>query len=99
MTHVSITEARKRFSALLREVRRGETVLITDRGAPVATIRPVRESRPGESESIARLVRRGVLIPPREPLDLDRCCRLPLPRLPDGVSASDAVSRDREESF
>ena len=99
MRHASITEARNRFSALLREVRRGETVLVTDRGTPIATIRPFPEAAPAEPEGVALLVHRGVATPPRKPLDLDRFLRLRLPRLPAGVSAGDAVIRDREEGL
>lgn len=41
MTSVGIRELRQRASELLRLVRRGETVEITDRGEPVALLTPV----------------------------------------------------------
>jgi prevent-host-death family protein len=50
MRTVSAAEANRDFSKLLRAVREGETVLITARGEPVATLAP-----PGEAlEQAAR---------------------------------------------
>jgi prevent-host-death family protein len=40
MKTISAAEANRHFSKLLREVRAGETVLITSRGEPVAQIVP-----------------------------------------------------------
>ena len=51
MRSASLTEARQNLSAILREVRKGREVILTDRGRPVARIAPViREaSRPFSS--------------------------------------------------
>ena len=40
MKTVSAAEANRHFSKILREVRAGETVLVTSHGEPVATIGP-----------------------------------------------------------
>lgn len=96
MKSASITEARNGFSGLLRQVRLGESVLITDRGKPVARIEPCVTS---EDARIARLEAQGVLRPPREKLDVQAFLKAPRPRLPDGVSASAAVTADRDEGF
>jgi prevent-host-death family protein len=40
MKTVSAADANRHFSKILREVRAGETVLVTSRGRPVATIAP-----------------------------------------------------------
>lgn len=40
MKTVTAAEANRQFSAVLREVARGRSVLITSRGKPVATIAP-----------------------------------------------------------
>jgi prevent-host-death family protein len=40
MKTVTAAEANRRFSKILREVRAGETVLVTSHGEPVATIAP-----------------------------------------------------------
>jgi prevent-host-death family protein len=42
---VTVTAARTRLSALLRQVSRGETVVITRRNQPVATLNPVPRRR------------------------------------------------------
>ena len=44
MKLVSITEAKNGLSSVLEQVRAGETVLITDRGVPIARIGPVAMS-------------------------------------------------------
>ena len=41
MTSVGVRELRQRASELLRQVERGETIEITDRGRPVALLGPV----------------------------------------------------------
>jgi prevent-host-death family protein len=50
MTSVGVRELRQRASELLRQVQRGETIEITDRGRPVALLGPL----PAGSE-LARL--------------------------------------------
>jgi prevent-host-death family protein len=40
MKTVTAAEANRNFSALLKDVARGEKVLVTSRGKPVATIKP-----------------------------------------------------------
>ena len=99
MPSASITEARNGFSELLRRVRLGETVLITDRGTPVARIEPCRTTDAGDPKLVALLARPGVVRPPRETLDVEAFLKTPLPRLPEGVRASDAVTADRDEGF
>jgi len=44
MKTVTASEANRQFSAVLREVAEGRSVLVTSRGKPVATIEPVRQS-------------------------------------------------------
>jgi prevent-host-death family protein len=58
MARVSITEAKNRFSAIIDRVREGETVVVTDRGIPVAEIVPARLS---DDERLARLERKGII--------------------------------------
>lgn len=40
MKTISAAEANRQFSQVLREVREGETFLVTSRGTPVATLLP-----------------------------------------------------------
>lgn len=41
----SVREANQNFSKLIAEVERGETVVVTKNGRPVAEVRPVPEDR------------------------------------------------------
>ena len=86
MKRASISEAKNGLSALLEEVRRGEAVLLTHRGNPVARIESYQATEPTAREAEAELVRRGVADPPRTPLDVERFLAKPVPRLADGIS-------------
>ena len=44
MKTVTAAEANRQFSAVLREVAQGGSVMVTSRGKPVATIEPVRSA-------------------------------------------------------
>jgi antitoxin (DNA-binding transcriptional repressor) of toxin-antitoxin stability system len=48
MIRAGIREARRNLSVLLDEVRKGEEVIITDRGRPVATLSRFDPSRLGK---------------------------------------------------
>ena len=48
MRRAGIREVRQNLSALLEEVRRGEEVIITDRGRPVATLCPYDPAKIGK---------------------------------------------------
>lgn len=48
MTSVGVRELRQRASELLRRVERGEIIEITDRGRPVAQLRPLPVGSPLE---------------------------------------------------
>jgi prevent-host-death family protein len=45
MKTVTAAEANRQFSAVLREVAQGQSVLVTSRGKPVATIAPANRAR------------------------------------------------------
>ena len=58
----TITEAKNRLSALIDRVRHGESVLITDRGRPVARLESVvADASADPTGRLARLERRGLL--------------------------------------
>jgi prevent-host-death family protein len=84
MKTATITEAKSRLSALIDRVRAGESVVILDRGTPVARLEPIAV-RPDPSGRLMRLERAGILrvgsAPP--PIDL---LRSPGPRVADGAS-------------
>lgn len=65
MKRASITDAKNRLSALIDHVRHGESVIIEDRGVPVAQLNPVAARTAGaDRDRVARLVRQGILRPP-----------------------------------
>ena len=62
MKTATITEAKNRLSALIDRVRHGETVVITDRGRPVARLESVVTDPVADPAGrLARLERRGLL--------------------------------------
>lgn len=56
---VSAAEANRRFAALLRRVRAGESFVVTSRGQPVARIVPVAE--PTAEEEVRRAAAKATL--------------------------------------
>lgn len=50
MRTISAADANRQFSKLLRDVRNGETVLVTSRGEPVAKIEPIRPASSTQDE-------------------------------------------------
>jgi prevent-host-death family protein len=60
MDMVSITEAKNRLSALLDRVKAGGTVLIVDRGRPVARLESAISDAQSSEGRLARLERAGV---------------------------------------
>jgi antitoxin (DNA-binding transcriptional repressor) of toxin-antitoxin stability system len=64
MKRASITQTKNSLSALIDGLKGGESVLIVDRGRPVARLEPVtgNEGR-GQSGRLSRLIRDGVLRP------------------------------------
>jgi prevent-host-death family protein len=95
MRTTTITQAKNGLSALLDLVRAGESVVITDRGRPVARLEPVTsaDDHPGRLLRLERagIVRIGRSAPPVESL------RRPGPRLAKGVSAVDALLQERRD--
>jgi prevent-host-death family protein len=93
MRSATITEAKNGLSALIDLVRAGESVLILDRGVPVARLEPVI-SHPDSAGRLRRLERAGLIRvgPDDPPLDL---LRHSAPRLSTGASAVQAVLEER----
>jgi prevent-host-death family protein len=95
MRTASISEAKNKLSALLDRVRAGETILILDRGVPVAELGPAREL--SDDQRIARLERAGVIRPPRRRshVPASRLARPPGPE--GGTGALEALLEERRE--
>ena len=64
MKAVSISKLKASLSEYLDAVRKGEEVVITDRGLPIARLLPI-ESRKAGDGAWARLVREGIVAPAR----------------------------------
>lgn len=97
MRRASVSETKNSLSALLSEVRRGETVLVTHHGKPVAQIRPF-DADALTDEAAAKLVQEGIADPPQASLDIAVFMEGGLPRLPRGRSASGLIAEGRGES-
>lgn len=97
MRSASVSEAKNALSALLDEVRRGETVLVTHRGKPVARIESCQATGLTAREGEAKLVQAGIADPPRARLDVERFLAAAAPRLPDGHRASRLIAAERRE--
>ncbi len=93
MRTATITEVKNGLSALIDQVRAGETILITDRGLPVARLESVTITL-DPTGRLGRLERAGIIRVGGELPALDRL-RRPPPGLPVGVSAVRAVIEER----
>ncbi len=97
MITVGIRELKSKLSAYLRQVRDGELVVVTDRGAPVAEIRPSGDSEgPTEYALLNRLIREGhvrsaIPVPPEETFDVD-----PIPELR-GATVLELLDASRDD--
>jgi antitoxin (DNA-binding transcriptional repressor) of toxin-antitoxin stability system len=94
MKPVSVSYAKNNLSALLRRVREGQTVTITDRGVPVATL-GAPPSTAGIPPRFIEMAQRGILkLPEVQPSA--KFFRGPLPR-PVDPTRNDAVEAVIEE--
>lgn len=96
MKKASITEAKNGLSALIDSVKAGASVLITDRGQPVARLEPVGTGPEADEARLARLVRDGIVRPARVKLPKSFFTR-ELPRLKGDASVVEALLEERRE--
>lgn len=69
MKRATLTETKNNLSALVDQVQHGETILILDRGRPVARLASVVGEEDDPEGRLARLERQGVLRRASAPLD------------------------------
>ncbi len=61
LSRVGVRELKTRLGTYLRKVRRGATIVVTDRGEPVAELRPIpKEAEPDEAP-LAELLALGIV--------------------------------------
>lgn len=97
MTRASITEAKNGLSALIARVRHGESIIIEDRGVPVARLESVVTPGQRQAEGRAeRLQREGVLRPAVAPVP-KRLLATPPPQPKRGATLSAAVIAERRD--
>ncbi|HSV29841.1 MAG TPA: type II toxin-antitoxin system prevent-host-death family antitoxin [Candidatus Omnitrophota bacterium] len=58
MRNISAADANRHFSRILRDVQAGETVTVTSRGNPVATIQPAASAAPDQNLAKGALLTR-----------------------------------------
>lgn len=95
MKTATITEAKNGLSALIDRVRAGESILILDRGRPVARLEPAVQVDDPQGR-LARLARAGLVRLPSSAPPIERLSR-PGPRLRRGTSAVQLVLDERRE--
>ena len=64
MRRAAVSELKASLSAYLAKVKKGEEVIVTDRGHPVARLIPFRSGGPKDSER-EKLIREGIIEPGR----------------------------------
>jgi prevent-host-death family protein len=90
---VGARELKTRLGTYLQRVREGRTMVVTDRGEPIAELRPLPADGSLPS-ALLRLSTRGtVTLPTRDRLPAFRAIRSR------GASVAEAVGEDREDRF
>lgn len=91
---VGARELKTRLGTYLRQVQHGTTLIVTERGRPVAELRPLSIETLGEEARLDELVALGLL---------SRETKIPFPPFqpirPKGGLVSTAIIEDREERF
>ena len=92
MKKISVRELRQNASEWLREVGRGESFEVTDRGRPVALLGPLPE------DPIERMIAEGRIIPAKgDLLDFMRELGLPWQPTPGVPLPSQIIEEERSE--
>ena len=91
---VGSRELKTRFGSYLRLVRAGQSFVVTDRGRPVAELRPIARSKDDRQAVLRDLEARGVITLPRGgPIPVRRLAAVR------GRPLSETLLEDREDRF
>jgi prevent-host-death family protein len=93
MSRIGVKELKNRLTHYLRRTQKGEEIIVTDRGRPIALLQQIEAGRPGTREArLAQLAALGKLIlPTTKP---NKRLKPPAHR---GPSIGRAVIDDRDE--
>ena len=92
-TVVGARELKTRLGTYLRRVREGRTLLVTDRGEPIAELRPIPTDASQPAALLKLASKRAVTLPLRKSMPSFR------PIQCHGRPLSEAVRADREDRF
>jgi len=91
--NVGARELKTRLGTYLERVRRGQLLTVTDRGQPVAELRPVTRKLRSRADRVAQLSALGVVTPPVRRL-------APFtPIAAAGPPVAETLLQDREDRF
>ena len=96
MKKASISEVKNQLSALIDGVKAGGSVLIVDRGRPVARLGPVTDHAAEGDGRLARLVRSGLVRPGRGSIPRSLLLQKP-PAVRRGSSVVQALLDERRD--
>ena len=97
MKTITASEAKANLSRWLRVVGRGQAILISVRGRPVARLVPVDAADAGsDEERLVRLEKAGIIRRAKKTMDL-AFLDIPVQRLNDSESLLSALLEEREE--
>lgn len=91
MISAGIKELKNHLSRYLSHVKRGEEVLITERGKVIARIAPEPSERKSVTNTLGPLITKGMVSLPRRPLNK----RVPHPIEVPGKPVSEMIIEDR----
>jgi prevent-host-death family protein len=91
---LGLREANQQFSKAIRAVRAGKEVVLTERGRPIAVIKPIKQADPQQA-ALQHMADEGLITPPR------RKGPMPSPRWRPvqvkGKPLSQTIIEDRED--
>jgi prevent-host-death family protein len=94
---VGSRELKTRLGTYLDQVKRGATIIVTDRGQPVAELRPIAEPEDRLESVLRQMEAEGLVTRPSKRGGLTPFEPIKLP--PGTPSIVEAISEDREERF
>jgi prevent-host-death family protein len=96
---VGCRELKTRLGTYMRQIKDGATIIVTERGRPIAELRPPTTAAGGLEERLDQLAAAGLVTREvREPAPLQDF-RPIIAAVPASGSASEAVIEDRAERF